>query len=53
MALSASEAADAVKPAGDEATIDILQEIERNTEATLKVPQHLKKRRDASIQART
>ena len=41
-----------VAETSERATITILEEIERNTEATLRVLQHLKKRRDASTQAR-
>src|ERR1700680_3099572 len=36
-----------VAESAEKATIQILEEIERNTEDTLKVPEHLKKRRDA------
>ena len=36
-----------VSETAEKATLTILEEIERNTEATLKVLEHLKKRRDA------
>src|SRR5487761_718709 len=36
-----------VAESAEKATLQILEEIERNTEATLRVPEHLKKRRDA------
>jgi uncharacterized membrane protein len=39
-----------VAETAERATIEILEEIARNTEATLKVLEHLKKRRDARMQ---
>jgi uncharacterized membrane protein len=36
-----------VSETAEKATLEILEEIERNTEATLKVLEHLKKRRDS------